>query len=296
MLPHVRIDLHTHTRASDGTHSPSELVALAAAQGLDVVGLTDHDSAAGWDEAARAAAEVDVTIVLGLEISTKYSGAGVHLLAYLPDPAYPPLVDELDRILEGRTGRLAAMLARLRAAGLEIEEQEVMRRAGTAAAIGRPHVADVLVAKGYVADRTEAFATWLDYGRAGYVNRYATSTTDMVRIVSEAGGAAVIAHPWGRGSRQVLDRAVLAELRGAGLVGIEVDHQDHDAGARVALRELAADLGLVVTGSSDFHGTGKVDHELGCNLTAPDQYERLLDAAARNASATGSDVPVALRP
>ncbi|MBA2699324.1 MAG: PHP domain-containing protein [Nocardioidaceae bacterium] len=292
----MRIDLHSHSRASDGTQPPGEVVALAAEAGLDVLGLTDHDSAAGWAEATAAADRAGIVVVPGIEISTKHEGAGVHLLAYLPDPSHPALVAELELVLAGRSGRLAGMLTQLRDAGVDIDESEVMRQVGEAKAIGRPHIADVLVAKGYAADRGGAFTAWLDWGRPGYVTRYASDTRAMVRIVTAAGGAAVVAHPWGRGSRRVLDLPTLASLQADGLVGIEVDHQDHSGADREALRAIGSELDLVTTGASDFHGEGKVDHELGCNLTHPAQYERLLDAATRNAKTAGAAVPAVDRP
>jgi predicted metal-dependent phosphoesterase TrpH len=231
-----------------------------------------------------------------MEISSKLDGAGVHLLAYLPDPTHPGLAAELSRILQGRSSRLPAMIAQLRHAGLDLTAEEVRAGAVDAAALGRPHVADAMVAKGIVADRAEAFRHWLGWGRPGYVARYAPSTYTMVELVVAAGGAPVVAHPWGRGSRRVLDISTLATLADIGLAGIEVDHQDHGPGERDALRGIAAELGLVVTGSSDFHGVGKVDHDLGCNTTAPDQLGRLLDTAARNAATSGRDVPDVVRP
>ncbi|MGH3501989.1 MAG: PHP domain-containing protein [Nocardioidaceae bacterium] len=292
----MRIDLHTHSTASDGTLTPTEVVTLAGEAGLDVLALTDHDSAAGWAEASSRARETGLTLVPGMEISTKYAGAGVHLLGYLLDPAYPPLDRELARILKGRDGRLTSVLARLRAAGVDITEDEVRRQVADAPAVGRPHIADAMVAKGIVADRSEAFREWLSGGRPGHVVRYATPTAEMIRLVTEAGGAAVVAHPWGRGSRRVLDAETLAELASAGLVGIEVEHQDHSAEDTRELCRIATDLGLVMTGSSDFHGDGKVDHELGCHLTAPDQLDRLLAAAADNAAVSGRAVPAVARP
>lgn len=292
----MRIDLHTHSRASDGTETPAEVMAQAAQAHLDVVGLTDHDSAAGWPEASEATSEAGVTMVPGMEISTKHEGAGVHLLAYLPDPDYPPLRAELQRILDGRSGRLAAMLLQLREAGLDITEEEVMAEVGGALAIGRPHIADVLVTKGVVSGRNEAFTRWLDWGRPGYVTRYACGTREMIRMVSESGGAAVIAHPWGRGSRRVLDLETLAALQADGLVGIEVEHQDHGPADRDELRAIAVELDLVATGASDFHGHGKVDHDLGCNLTEPAQFERLLERAAANAAASGRHVACVVQP
>jgi predicted metal-dependent phosphoesterase TrpH len=288
----VRIDLHTHSTASDGTYSPADVVRLAAADParLDVLALTDHDSMSGWAEAAEAAVRHAITLVPGMEISTKHAGAGVHVLGYLLDPGYPPLAAELERILRAREGRLSTMLAQLQAAGVTVSEDDVRRQVGDSPAIGRPHIADAMVARGFAADRGEAFTKWLNAGRPGHVARYATPTATMIGLIAAAGGAAVIAHPWGHGSRRVMDAETLASLYAAGLTGLEVEHQDHGPTERRSLRRLATELDLVITGSSDFHGLGKVDHELGCNLTEPDQYERLLAAAAANAATSGRDV------
>jgi 3',5'-nucleoside bisphosphate phosphatase len=280
----VRIDLHAHSSASDGTDTPADLVRAAAAAGLDVVALTDHDAMSGWAEARRAANEVGITLVPGLEISTRFGHRGVHLLGYLPDPAHAPLATVLDRILEGRTERTPAIVSALREAGIDITEDDVRREAGGSVAAGRPHVADALVRRGVVADRTEAFVELLDPGRPGYVNRYAPALEEMIGLVGAAGGVSVIAHPWGRGSRTVLDEAALARLRDLGLAGIEVDHQDHGEAERAELRAIARNLGLVVTGSSDHHGLGKVDHDLGVNTTEPDEYERLVSLARSSVS------------
>ena len=286
----MRIDLHTHSRASDGTQTPAELVQAAAHAGLNVVALTDHDTADGWDEAEQAARESGVSLVRGIEISTRFHGKGVHLLAYLPDPTYPPLVEHLDKVLAGRRSRVPAMLERLHTLGVEIDADDVRRAAQGTAATGRPHVADALVTRGAVGDRSEAFRRYLSPGRPAYVDRYAAPLVEMIRVVGEAGGVTVIAHPWGRHGREFPDEATFDQLAGLGLAGIEVDHQDHDAGARDRLRAIARNLSLVVTGSSDHHGLGKVDHELGCNTTDPAAYERLLDladaAAARSLRTT----------
>lgn len=275
----MRIDLHTHSSASDGTDTPADLVRAAKAAGLDVVALTDHDATSGWAEAARAAAEVGITLVPGLEISTKYGHRGVHLLAYLPDPSHRPLVAALDRIIAGRTARTPAIVDALRRHGIAITEDDVRRESGGSVAAGRPHVADALVRLGHADDRTQAFTELLNPGRPGYANRYAAPLEEMIRLVTDAGGVAVIAHPWGRSGRSVLDAAALADLKQLGLAGIEVDHQDHSEADRAELRGIAADLDLVVTGSSDHHGLGKVGHDLGVNTTDPEQYERLISLA-----------------
>lgn len=282
----MRIDLHTHSRASDGTQTPAELVRAARTAGLDVLGITDHDGAGGWDEAAATALAVGVTLVRGMEISTKHRGDGVHLLAYLPDPTHPALVEELGRIVGGRGSRAPAMIAALNRLGYDLTLDDV-----DAPVPGRPHVADALVRRGVVASRDEAFERFLNPGRPAYVDRYAARTTHMIGVVAAAGGVSVIAHPWGRGRKGALPAAELADLRDLGLAGIEVDHQDHPPAVRDELRGVAADLGLLALGSSDHHGTGKTNHELGCNTTAPEVYEQLLARAAEASAASGRTTP-----
>jgi predicted metal-dependent phosphoesterase TrpH len=212
----------------------------------------------------------------------------VHLLAYLPDPYDAALVTELERIIEGRDERVPAMLARLRGLGIDGATEAALAEVTiNAGATGRPHVADLLVRLGVVTDRDQAFAEYLSDGRPAYVDRYAADLVRMLRVVTAARGVPVVAHPWGRGSAEVLDEAAFAELADAGLFGIEVDHLDHDADQRARLRAIATGLGLAVTGSSDYHGTGKVDHDLGVETTAPDQLERILARAAELGSPTG---------
>lgn len=275
----VLIDLHTHSHCSDGTDSPRELIRRAGAASLDVVALTDHDTSDGWDEAEQAAAATELRLIPGMEISCRYGRAGVHLLAYLLDPGYPPLAAELEAVRDSRSDRMPAMLAGLREVGIDIKEADVARVATAASSMGRPHVADALVELGVVRDRDEAFDRYLGWGRPGYVPRYAADLTAMIGHVRAAGGVTVIAHPWGRGSQRSLTADVLADLSAGGLTGIEVDHLDHDAVQREQLRSIAAATGLVVTGGSDYHGTGKVDHPLACETTDPEQFERLLAAA-----------------
>lgn len=290
----MRIDLHTHSRRSDGTDSPAELVAAAIAADLDVVALTDHDTAEGWDEANAAAEGTALVLLTGIEISCRYEGAGVHLLAYGPDPAYPPLMRELDRVLEGRNARLPATLERLRGLGITITADDVREVAGDAAATGRPHVADALIRLGVVTNRDEAFDRFLMPGRPAYVDRYAADLVVTIDLVGAAGGVSVVAHPWSRASRSVLDADSFQQLRSQGLSGLEADHQDHRQADRSALRAIAADTGLLHTGSSDYHGTGKVDHDLGINTTDPEQLGGLLEALDESAAAArrcGVDPP-----
>jgi 3',5'-nucleoside bisphosphate phosphatase len=287
----VRIDLHTHSDRSDGTMPPREVVRAAKAAGLDVLGLTDHDTAEGWGEAAQEAERVGLRLVRGIEISCRHAGRSAHLLAYLPDPTHPTLLHGLDRILEGRDQRMPRVVRRLRDLGIGIDEDLVRDIAGEAAAMGRPHIADALVSLGEVRDRDEAFDRYLSPGRPGYVERYAADVEDMVGIVRDAGGVPVLAHPWGRTDTSALQEDGLARLKDFGLVGIEVDHQDHSPAQRAQLRGIAGELDLLVTGSSDFHGSGKTDHDLGCNTTDPEELERLLEVADRIGAAAGRSAP-----
>jgi predicted metal-dependent phosphoesterase TrpH len=287
----MRIDLHTHSDRSDGTMTPTELVRHAAEMSVDVLAITDHDCFAGWDEALEAAVDHNVTLVRGIEISCRYDGQSVHLLGYLPDPTYAPLQDELRRVLDGRSSRLPAILDRLQGLGIEIGIDDVRRVSVDAAAMGRPHVADALIALGVIKDRDEAFAKYLGPGGPAYVDRYAADLPTMIQTVRGAGGVTVVAHPWGRHAHSALSPEGFAALKQVGLAGVEVDHEDHSPQIREELRGLAKELDLVVTGSSDFHGTGKTGHDLACNTTSPEQYDRLMSLASESAMAAEREAP-----
>lgn len=278
----MRIDLHTHSRVSDGTDTPTSLVMKAASAGLDVIALTDHDSFGGIPEAMEAGKRIGVKVLSGIELSTEHNGHSVHLLGYGCDPLDRQLNEELGRIRFGRTDRLPAMLRCLADLGVPVTMEEVMEAAGGSPAVGRPHVADAMVAKGYGEDRDEIFARWLGDGKPGYVNRYAVPLERGIDLVHAAKGVAVIAHPWGRGNREVLPAPYLEELvRVHGLEGVEVDHPDHDEDTRSLLFEMGARLGLLRTGSSDYHGTGKKNNPLGANLTRPSAYRDLVGRIRR---------------
>lgn len=272
----MRIDLHTHSNRSDGTDSPTELIENAKAAGLDVVAITDHDCTEGWREASKAARRVGIELVKGIEISCRLDGKSIHLLGYEFDPNNRPLVAELKRVIDGRNSRLPATLERLRGLGIDVEAKDVRRWSGNAAAMGRPHIADALVELGVVANRDEAFDRFLMPGKPAYVDRYAADLYEAIALVNGAGGASVIAHPWSRGSHKVLTARTFLKLKEAGLAGIEVDHNDHDPEDRASLRQIARELDFVQTGSSDYHGTGKINFDLGCNTTSREQYELLL--------------------
>jgi predicted metal-dependent phosphoesterase TrpH len=272
----MRIDLHTHSRVSDGTDTPAELVSEAARAGLDVVALTDHDTFDGLAEAEAAGERAGVQVVRGIEVSCSRGGQSVHLLAYGADPGDVALAAEMTRVRTGRTDRLTPVLQKLVELGVPVSEAEVMRFVGDSPSVGRPHIADALVAAGHVRDRTEAFDLFLADGGPAHVHRYAIDVARGIELVHGAGGIAVVAHPWGRGRRRVLPPEVLEELvQDNHLDGFEVDHQDHDADTRAELRQLGGRLGVLMTGSSDYHGTGKKDHDLGCNTTDPAVFAEL---------------------
>lgn len=273
----MRIDLHTHSDRSDGTDPPALLVEKAALAGLDVVALTDHDATTGWDEALAAGERHGVTVVAGIEVSTTFEGESVHLLGYAFDPHHVGLVEELRRVLDGRDQRLPRILAKLADHGIDVTEEDVALQSGSAAASGRPHIADAMVAKGYIQHRDEAFQGWLNSRGRAYVSRYSAPLIEAIGLLKDAGGRAVLAHPWSRGSDRVLTPDAIERLAAAGLDGLEADHNDHDDAARRGLRDVARALGLVVTGSSDYHGTGKSSaFHLGAHTTDPAEYERLL--------------------
>lgn len=278
----MRIDLHTHSNCSDGTDTPTMLVHKAIAAGLDVIALTDHDTFAGIAEAQEAGKRSGLRVVNGLEMSTKYQGRSVHLLGYGCDPRNADLKAELARIRAGRTQRLPRMIERLQEAGIDITIDEVYAQAGDASAVGRPHVADILVKKGVVGSRDEAFHTWIGEGQPGYAERYACPLEEAIDLIHGARGVALVAHPWGRGTRDVLTAEVFERLiRDHQLDGLEVEHEDHDADARELLFGMGGRLGLIRTGSSDYHGLGKVGHELGCNVTRVQAYNELISRIRR---------------
>ena len=273
------IDLHTHSNASDGTDSPSELIEKAISRGLDVIALTDHDTVGGWDEATAALKNHEsnskLELVLGSEVSCQgEDGTSIHMLGLLFDPNYAPLISEFEKTRENRVTRMSRIISRLNEAGIEITIEEVNAQKRGDATLGRPHLADALVARGHVASREEAFNIFLHNGSKFYINHYSPSPKVAIRLIKEAGGVAVIAHPLASRSGRKIDLDTLSQLIQAGLDGIEVDHRDHNEMERSELMRLAIEHNLVVTGSSDYHGTGKMN-QLAEFTTHPEQWERL---------------------
>jgi predicted metal-dependent phosphoesterase TrpH len=277
----VLIDLHTHSTASDGTTPPAELVRQARDEGLDVIALTDHDTTAGW-AAAAGALPAGLSLVRGAEISCVRDGISLHLLAYLFDPEDAALTGKLQEMRDSRVRRGERMSQLLEAAGTGVTWARVRELAG--GTVGRPHVAQALIEQGLVATVSEAFSNqWIGADGPYYVAKMELDVLDAVRLVTGAGGVAVFAHPAASKRGRTVGDDVLADMAAAGLAGVEVDHVDHGEQARVHLRGLAAELGLLMTGSSDFHGTNKTVR-LAEYTTAQEQYERLV---AQATSGTG---------
>jgi predicted metal-dependent phosphoesterase TrpH len=275
----VRIDLHTHSNVSDGTEAPGAVMAAASAAGLDAVALTDHDSTGGWGEAAEAARGLGLVFIPGMEVSCRSAeGISVHVLSYLHDPAHPGLLAEIARSRSARVSRAERMVERL-AEDYPISWQDVQEQVAPGATIGRPHIADALVAAGVVPTRSAAFAGILTARSRYFVSHYAPDPADAVELVRAAGGVPVFAHPEAIARGRVVGRQTYHEMIDAGLAGLEIDHRDNPGPGRDYLRSLAREHSLLVTGSSDYHGTGK-PNLLGENTTDPAVLEKICELAS----------------
>ncbi|PDQ34937.1 MAG: phosphatase [Candidatus Lumbricidophila eiseniae] len=269
-------DLHTHSTVSDGTDTPAALVHQAAAAGLWGIALTDHDSTAGWDNAATAARDAGIAFIPGIELSTRLNGVSVHVLGYLIDPDSAQLRAELVTIRDSRLQRAERIVTRI-ARDYDLTWEDVLAQSGVGSTIGRPHIADALVARGYEPTRSAAFDGIL-HPRAGYTQpHYAPDPVRGVELIRAAGGVAVVAHPGSRGARRVMTDTEVGRLTAAGLFGLELEHPENLPEAMPGLEALAERCGLAVTGSSDFHGTGK-PNRLGECVTPPEVVAQILAA------------------
>lgn len=268
------IDLHTHTNCSDGTDSPRELVNKGIAQGLEVLGISDHDTTSGWKEATETL-RGSLKLALGSEISCLTTdGISVHMLGLLFDSEHAEMQQVLEETRDGRLPRMRKMIEKMRAEGMDISMADVEQAMPAGATMGRPHLADALVAKKIVKSRDEAFIDLLHNESRFYVSHAAPTPAEAIALIRRAGGVAVIAHPFASHRGQILKAEDFSELVAAGLNGIEVDHRDQNPDERAMLRSIAKELDLVVTGSSDYHGTGKLN-SLAENHTHREQWEKL---------------------
>ena len=268
------IDLHTHTTVSDGTDTPAQLVNKALAQGLDTLAITDHDAIAGWASAVQTL-RVDLKLVLGAEISclTK-AGVSVHMLGLLFDGTNSMLLEALENTRDERLPRMRKIIELMQADGIDISIADVEAAMPPGATMGRPHLADALVAKRIIKTRDEAFLELLNNDSKYYVAHLAPTPVEAIKLIRAAGGVAVIAHPFASMRGQILQSSDFIDLKEAGLNGIEVNHRDQSNEERLSLLSIASDLDLVMTDSSDYHGTGKLN-SLGENVTDPAEWERL---------------------
>ena len=275
------IDLHTHSTCSDGTDPPRRIPELAVAAGCSAVALTDHDTLAGLDEAARRAAEVGVRLVPGGEVSCAYRGRSAHVLVYFVDGGDGPLQEELVRLREDRRTRNLRLVERLQELGMPVTYEEIVAEAAGEESVGRPHVATVLVRHGFAESIPDAFDRWLASGRPAHVPKARVAPAEIADRARASGGVAVLAHPLSMElGPSGLEEAV-AELSAAGFAGIEAIYGRYSPHDRAMLARLAQRHGLVATGGSDYHGTVKAGLSVGTgegDLRVPDHVLDELEA------------------
>jgi len=269
-------DLHTHTTLSDGTTTPEENVRAALELGLEGIGVTDHDTTAPFERALETADGTGLEVVLGTEFSAELEGWSVHVLGYWIDPGHPLLAAELERLHDERADRAHRIVSRFVDLGIPVTFERVATHAA-GAPIGRPHIARAVVETGAVATEEEVFELYLGDGGPAYVEKHAVPPVRAVELLVAACGVAVLAHPGlyaDRSGAGGLGPQPIEEMAAAGLAGIEADHPDHSPEQRSRYRDLAAALGLEVTGGSDYHGSTK-PNLLGAATTPRAVVERL---------------------
>jgi len=266
------IDLHTHTTASDGRRPPADLVAFAAAAGVTVLSVTDHDTVAGCDPAAAAARAHGVEFVAGIEITAIRDDVDVHVLGYFVDVRSPALARFLEDQRRWRIDRVRRMVARLGLHGIRLDADAIVQPAldDPSRSAGRPWIARALVAGGYVASSDEAFARWLERGAPAFVTRDAAAPDEVIAKIHDAGGVASLAHPGLLGRDEWIPA-----LEAAGLDAIEAHHSEHDSSQTMRYLELAKRLGLAVSGGSDYHADDSHGAAPGSPALPREAYEQL---------------------
>ena len=281
------IDLHTHTTASDGSMTPTELIRRAVSKGLAAIAVTDHDCVDGVEEALAEGRRQGIEVIPGLEISAEFDRGTMHILGFFVDWKKESLRRRLFELQEARRLRNPKITKKLQEQGLEITHEEVVAASG-GGQVGRPHFAKVLVQKGYVASMEEAFEKYLKRGGPGYVEKFRFSPQESIALIHEAGGVAVLAHPFTLGLKSAeMENSLLAELTQTGLDGIEVYYSKNAPEDTIHYLRLCESYGLLPTGGSDFHGAHKPDIDLGIgrgNLQVP---LKLLEALREKANERG---------
>jgi hypothetical protein len=268
----VAVDLHVHSSASDGTDAPEIVVRKAASIPLSAIALTDHDTLSGIPEASATARDLPIELIPGVELSVDHRGVKIHMLAYFIEPGSGPLQDRLETLRSGRGVRNQKIIERLNRLGYDITMQDVLQHAA-GDSVGRPHIADALVTAGVFADRSEAFRDLLGDGGSAYVERDRLTAIESIRLATESGGVTSVAHPLTIDPGDSTLRSIFEDLRDAGLAGLEAYYPEHPPHVRTQLADVAADLDLVATGGSDYHGSGKPGLEIGVghgDLVVPD--------------------------
>jgi predicted metal-dependent phosphoesterase TrpH len=276
------IDLHMHSTFSDGSLTPEQLVEMGRSIGLTAMALTDHDCTAGVGRFVDACAAGGIRGVTGVEISADVRRGTMHVLGYFVEPGHERLERVLERIRDGRQTRNLEILDRLNRLGFALSWEEVKAYAGEDV-VGRPHFAQALEAKGYVSSKMEAFDLYLGKGKKAYAERFRMSPADSIAAIRGAGGIAVLAHPFTLDLKRDALRAAVCELRDAGLAGIEACYSEHSLEQEALYRALAGELGLAVTGGSDFHGDANPAIRMGTGfgtLNVPDEFMADLDRRA----------------
>lgn len=272
----ARIDLHLHTFYSDGSYSPTEVINFAHQVGVTALAITDHDTIAGTSEAIQAGTKLGIEIIPGIELSSRFEETEIHLLGYFLDWQDSSLQQRLIQQRISRHTRNPQIVEKLNKFGLSITYDEVKAKAGSDS-VGRPHIAEVLIEKGYVRTSQEAFSRYLGQNAAAYISRNLPDTTEVIGWIREAGGVPVLAHPNWTKRNGVALKQMCVVLKESGLSGIEVFYSTHNRKQTSSYLELAKSLDLLITGGSDFHGTAKPNIQVGIGQGNLKVNENLLE-------------------